>query len=68
MVGPDGFYPSADSIAEASVTLDNDGIYTLVVNDHGPFSSDVVRRGSHPQQALNISTDEQPGVKLKTSP
>ena len=57
--GPDGFYPSADSIAEASVTLDNDGIYTLVVNDHGClspptlFDVEVI-----PQQALNISTDD----------
>ncbi len=55
--GPDGFYPSADSITEAAVTLDNDGIYTLVINDHGCLSSPTFWDVSvTPQQALEIGS------------
>ena len=36
--GPDGFYPSGPSITESMTTMENDGLYTLVINDHGCLS------------------------------
>ena len=67
--GPTGFYPSADSIMEEAVTLDNDGIYTLVINDHGCLSPPTLWDVEVPATILNISMLATPhGAKAKTSP
>ena len=56
--GPDGFYPSSNSIQEASTTLDNDGIYTLVINDHGCLSPPTLWDVAiTPQLSLEIDGD-----------
>jgi len=57
--GPDAFYPSGTSITETATTLDHDGLYTLVINDHGCLSPatqwnvDIT-----PQQILSIDAVE----------
>lgn len=54
--GPDGFYPSGPVITETETTLDHDGIFTLVINDHGCLSPPTLWDLSvTPQQALAIN-------------
>ncbi len=53
--GPDGFYPSGPSIAESDATLDHDGLYTLVINDHGCLSDPTLwNLDITPEQSLDI--------------
>ncbi len=54
--GPDGFYPSQESILESSATMEHEGTYTLVINDHGCLSQPALWDVAvTPEQALSIS-------------
>ena len=56
--GPNGFYPSASSITEEAASIDNDGIYTLVINNHGCLSPPTLWDVEiTPQQALHITSE-----------
>lgn len=57
--GPNGFYPSSPLLTEENTTMNNDGTYTLVINEHGCLSPPTLWDVSvTPQQQLDITETE----------